>query len=309
MKPLRAVYVCVVLAVPGCSGGDDQGALPPQIVDVRYATPEAIIEEFKTVAQDTGALAELCYAESELQGELIGMAALPPPAGPVTIRTADGARAVAGYKDEQTRSHDLHLVKIGDRWWVSGYTFEYDSVVMANRRGQQSEPSIRRLDFESGLPRDWVQFGTSEYEITASSDSARGGARCAQVRCTHRVTPREAFGALTFSTSAREHRGKRLRLSGFLRTENARQGAGLWMRVDGPGRPPRTVLAFDNMDNRRVRGTSDWREYAVVLDLPSTADAVVFGVLLNGSGTVWADDLVLEEVGGNVPTTAMDISP
>jgi hypothetical protein len=74
------------------------------------------------------------------------------------------------------------------------------------------------------------------------------------------------------------------------------------MRVDGD----RRILGFDNMDNRAVRGTTDWTMYSVVLDVPENAKNIFFGILLVGKGQVWADDLSLEVVDKNVVTTNLD---
>jgi hypothetical protein len=75
------------------------------------------------------------------------------------------------------------------------------------------------------------------------------------------------------------------------------------MRVDkGSGAKPQT-LAFDNMQARAIQGTSDWRNYAVVLDVPKDATGIFFGVLLNGSGSVWMSDVQVEAVSTDVPTT------
>ena len=86
-----------------------------------------------------------------------------------------------------------------------------------------------------------------------------------------------------------EFGGRTIELRGFLRTKDVRGGAGLWMREDGPTGP----VQFDNMQSRPVTGTSDWTEYTIQLPLDATANDLYIGVLLNGSGTVWADDLRL----------------
>jgi peptidase S41-like protein len=86
-----------------------------------------------------------------------------------------------------------------------------------------------------------------------------------------------------------EFGGGTIELRGFLRTSDVRGAAGLWMREDGPTGP----VQFDNMQSRPVTGTSDWTEYTIQLPLDATANELFVGVLLNGSGTVWADDLRL----------------
>ena len=84
--------------------------------------------------------------------------------------------------------------------------------------------------------------------------------------------------------------GQSIELRGFLRTEDVQGGgAGLWMREDGPN----GWVQFDNMEDRRVTGTSDWTEYAIRLPLDPSAHTLYFGVLLSGTGKVWADGLQL----------------
>jgi hypothetical protein len=76
-------------------------------------------------------------------------------------------------------------------------------------------------------------------------------------------------------------------------------GAWLWMRVDGGA----GSLAFDNMMDRKIKGTSDWKKHEIVLDVPETSATIIFGFGMNGKGQVWADDFQFEVVGQDVPTT------
>jgi hypothetical protein len=57
------------------------------------------------------------------------------------------------------------------------------------------------------------------------------------------------------------------------------------------------------MANRSIRGTTDWNQYAIVLDVTQLADEISFGVTLEGGGAVWIDDVSLEEVDSSVPVT------
>jgi hypothetical protein len=64
------------------------------------------------------------------------------------------------------------------------------------------------------------------------------------------------FGVATSVFPLEDARSRRLKLIGYIRTQNVTTDgwAGLWMRVDGSdGR----LLAFDNMSDRPVRGNSD----------------------------------------------------
>jgi len=63
------------------------------------------------------------------------------------------------------------------------------------------------------------------------------------------------------------------------------------------------LLGFDNMDDRPVTGTTEWTQYAIVLDVPDDAIMFFFGVFQVGPGASWFDDLTLEVVDESVPTT------
>jgi len=107
------------------------------------------------------------------------------------------------------------------------------------------------------------------------------------------------------SIRADNYRGKRIRLSAWVKTQDL-QGpiAGLWMRVDGPG----VVYGFDNMSSRPLSGNTHWHQVSIVLDVPYEAIGIVFGAILQGGGPLYSgfmviDEMKLEQVGYKVPTT------
>jgi hypothetical protein len=57
------------------------------------------------------------------------------------------------------------------------------------------------------------------------------------------------------------------------------------------------------MYDRGIKGTSDWKRYDVVLDVPPAATDISFGILLADAGEVWLSDAKLEAVGTDVPVT------
>ena len=109
------------------------------------------------------------------------------------------------------------------------------------------------------------------------------------------------FGTLTQGIRADHYRGKRVRLSGWIKAKNA-SAAGLWLRVDGEDQ----MFGFDNMlQDRPIAGTQDWARVTVVLDVPTAALGLHFGALLVGEGQVWVDDLALEIVDPKTVETTM----
>lgn len=153
----------------------------------------------------------------------------------------------------------------------------------------------------SPAPAGWSAAGDrpEHYEMRVDPTVAHTGTASALIRST--VDDPEHFGTLLQHFGAQGYCGKRLRLTAYLKAADVQGWAGLWMRVDGPPGTPQ--LSFDNMQDRPIRGTSDWQRYAVVLAVPEASRAIYFGVLLHGIGAVWLDDISFEVVGAEVPVT------
>lgn len=113
------------------------------------------------------------------------------------------------------------------------------------------------------------------------------------------------FGVTNAFLPVEKVRGKKVRLSGYVRTEDVRGGwAGLWMRVD-TAQPNRLL---DNMNDRGAKGTSAWAPISVELDVPPDALAVVLGTLLVGTGRAWFDALHVEVDGQPADDLLPDLS-
>ena len=76
------------------------------------------------------------------------------------------------------------------------------------------------------------------------------------------------------------------------------------MRVD----KEKEMVAFDNMQNRGIKGTTEWQRCDVVLDVPKDATAIALGILLDGQGEVWLNSTQFEVVGPEVAVTSSDAS-
>lgn len=96
------------------------------------------------------------------------------------------------------------------------------------------------------------------------------------------------------------YKGERLSLSGFIKTEDIENWAGLWLRIDGENEE---ILSFDNMQDRPIKNTTNWNQYSIVLDVPEESTVISFGILLHGNGKVWIDGIAFETVDCSIPTT------
>jgi erythromycin esterase len=145
------------------------------------------------------------------------------------------------------------------------------------------------LDFEDstpdGKPKFWMAGGTGYLAVLDKAD-VPSGETCFRLES---VSTNRTFGVATSFFPIDFARGKKLRYSGYIKTEGVEEGhAGLWWRVD---KAPQMVAAFDNMAGRGPNGTTDWQEYVIELDIPEDGSNINFGVLLTGSGKAWFDDL------------------
>jgi hypothetical protein len=85
-------------------------------------------------------------------------------------------------------------------------------------------------------------------------------------------------------------RGKHVRVSGWIKTDNVNGFAAIWWRVDGAS----GVLSLDNMAQTGPRGTMDWAQYSFERDVSDAGQSITFGVFLAGTGTAWFDGLRIE---------------
>jgi len=141
-------------------------------------------------------------------------------------------------------------------------------------------------NYEAGIDKEIKKTGLASLYVKSTIDRPVGSGSVGQV-----------FAANAF-------RGKRVRLTAAVKAENVEGRAGLWMRVDST---ETTSLAFDNMLNRPIQGTADWKRYEIVLDLPEDASKINFGMLLFGKGQIWVDDFEFEIVDTNVATTMLAV--
>jgi|GEM_PF-843184 len=150
-----------------------------------------------------------------------------------------------------------------------------------------------------------------DYEAAIVTEPGRGNV----ARLSAAVPEPTGFGTLMQEVQADAYRGRRVRLSADIRTGElgdligAAGNAGaafLWLRVDGQG----SAMAFDNMGDRGgIPRASDWQRHSLVLDVPDGADGLAYGVFIMSTGSVWMDDVELEVVGDDVPTTGMEFPP
>jgi hypothetical protein len=147
----------------------------------------------------------------------------------------------------------------------------------------------------------WIMAGgaPADYEFGLAAVTHEG---LPVARLQARHSSPASFGTMMQTMSASQYRATRLRLNGLIRTHEV-DWAALWLRIDGPS----GTLAFDNMRHHAPRGTADWTEAEVVLDVPEHATTVNFGLLLVGAGAAHVARLHLATVDETVALTGRDV--
>ena len=110
-------------------------------------------------------------------------------------------------------------------------------------------------------PKGWFAAGShpKDYEMFVDKTITHSGTSSATLKS---IVPKiNGFGTLMQSIKADEYRGKRLRMSGFVRSADVVEWSGLWLRIDGT---KSEMLGFDNMQDRAIKGTTDWKKYEIV---------------------------------------------
>jgi len=149
-------------------------------------------------------------------------------------------------------------------------------------------------------PKGWLKLGShpNDYDMVYDYDVKHQGKT--SVRINSRSDTIDGFGTFMQTFKADMFKGKRVRLSAWIKTENA-NSAHMWIRLDSP----KGMVGFDNMDNRPIQGTTDWKQYSIVLDVTDETVFIAFGTFVAGLGTAWVDDYKFEIVDSNIPTTDM----
>jgi hypothetical protein len=154
--------------------------------------------------------------------------------------------------------------------------------------------------------KGWFLAGSypQGYNIGIESNAERNG----HVAFLKSIVPinSEKFGTIMQMFVPEDYLGKRVKLTGYIKSQNVENWAGMWFRIDGD---QGKTLGFDNMQTRPIKGTTDWKKYEIVLDVPANSKYIAYGVLLSGPGTVWLDDMNFEIAPGDTRATNINITP
>ncbi len=94
--------------------------------------------------------------------------------------------------------------------------------------------------------------------------------------------------------------GKRIRITGWMKTSDVRNWAGVDMAVANAGGH---IFAYDGMFDRALHGTTEWQQVEFVTDVPREPCVIALSPTLCGTGEMWCDDFQIDVVPSSTPTT------
>ncbi len=147
------------------------------------------------------------------------------------------------------------------------------------------------------LPKGWRISGSApdKYEIGLFKLNGHEGKACGVIRAGKKEYFGDEYASLIQTISSQHFLGKRIKMTGYMKSRGVTAWAGFYLRVDKEG--SKEPITFDNMHDRPVKNNTNWTQYAIELDVPLNASKITFGALLHGPGQIWFDDINFEEVG------------
>jgi hypothetical protein len=143
------------------------------------------------------------------------------------------------------------------------------------------------------VPNGWFadEGQSGEYRVGIDNNLLYEGKRTLFLRSlvpnpTEQVSVYQSFSAL-------KYRGRRVRLSAWLRTD----------RADVASLNPLVLQLDDWMYSARSSGTGSWKRYEVVADVGIGAETVEILIQLSRAGTLWVGKLSFDYVESSIPLT------
>lgn len=147
------------------------------------------------------------------------------------------------------------------------------------------------LDLSDGLS-GWSSDDPVGYELGIAKQGGRMGGPAGFIR--NRVANPLRIGSFAQIASAHAYLGKRIRLSGYVKSENATRGELTVVLMDNNEQGQHVFISGTN--GKLVKGTQDWTLLDLTVDIPTNTATIGLGLMSTGKGTVWTDGFKIEVV-------------
>lgn len=222
----------------------------------------------------------------------------------IRMRRLANASAALIYTDERILDISLYYHFESQEAFTRAFKKHYQLPPGQYRKLMLNMLKNKEESYMDKQVKGWFLSGTDpfNYEMGLDRETVHLGKTSGYLKSTT-VLDESSFSTMMQQFKADKFRGKRLKLSCFLKTKDVQSFSSMWMRVDDAYGD---ILQFDNMSNRSITGNTNWNRYSIVLDVPSDSSIIAFGIILSGQGHVWVNQFTFEEVDKNVATTNLE---
>lgn len=138
----------------------------------------------------------------------------------------------------------------------------------------------------NGLPDKWVSTHNPDFTISQDTGIKYQGKASVKIES---INPYPESESLTVSIPL-SLQGKVIEVGAYLKLENLKGAGGIILCLEKENK----MVKYENMMNKGLKGTIDWKEYSVALPIPPGIDNITIGVIISGSGVLWTDDFSIK---------------
>lgn len=132
----------------------------------------------------------------------------------------------------------------------------------------------------------WIQGTTPDFYSFEVAPGMTGG------KITAQQTLVDGSAVMGRTISSSEFKGRRVKLTGEVRTNDVTAGAGLWLNATETLHGK--VIASNDGFDQAMSGSNNWKSITLETTVPSAADWLNVGVALQGPGQVEVRNLRVE---------------
>jgi hypothetical protein len=113
---------------------------------------------------------------------------------------------------------------------------------------------------------------------------------------------RDNFASVYQTFKPNKFKDQKIHFTAFIIALNVNGQAGIFMSVENS---KDEVISFDDMSNRAISGTADWKKCTIILPVPNESKRLRMGFMLKGTGSVWLRDISIALAERDAKSTAI----
>ncbi len=140
------------------------------------------------------------------------------------------------------------------------------------------------------LPDRWhiMSPNAKQYEVRIDNNTKHTGNSSIFISSADTASSPQ-YAGVGYTVPAK-YEGKEITVKAWMKSEDMKGSIALMLAIyDADG----NTLQFENLQNKKIKGTKDWKQYSVTLPLAAQAQTLHIGPILIGKGKLWTDDVEL----------------